>query len=71
MTLPAAERFNLDHEYRTPRFKIDATVTDKIRGKVKIIGVSDARIPWPMGRKGFHRGYMVVGALVRAGRPTA
>jgi hypothetical protein len=37
--------------YRTPRFKYDAIVTDEIRGDVKITGLSDARIPWPLAKK--------------------
>jgi hypothetical protein len=64
--LPAAARFKLDHEYRTPRFKIGATVTDEIRGKVKIVGISDARIPWPLSQHWTQRSVVVYGALERA-----
>jgi len=67
--LPAPVRFKLHFgPYRTPRLKRGAIVEDEIHGTVTIIGLSDGRIPWPIGRKGVHRVYVVFGALARAVR---
>ena len=44
--LPATIRYKLLFgQYRTPRFKVGAIAKDELRGDVKIVGVSDARIP--------------------------
>jgi hypothetical protein len=65
--LPAAIRFKLHHgPYRTPRFKFGATVKDEIRGKVKIIGISDARIPWPLAHYWARRSVVVYRGLAKA-----
>lgn len=65
-----AERFRLRFgPYRTPRFKYGARVKDARRGLVKIIGLSDAPIPWPIGAG--NRGaksLVLFGALARAVR---
>jgi hypothetical protein len=47
-----AERFRLHAHYATPGFKYGAVVQDFIRGPVRIVGLSDSRIPWPIGQKG-------------------
>jgi hypothetical protein len=58
--------------YCTPRFKYDSVVQDKVRGAVQIIGVTDAQIPWPIGRMvgltTFGASPVVYGALARAMR---
>ena len=37
--------------YRTPRFRPGRVVTDEVRDRdVVIVGVSDGRIPWPVGQ---------------------
>ncbi len=65
--LPKQIRFKLHFgPYRTPRFKIGAVVTDELRGEVKIIGLSDAPIPWPLSFHWRARSVVVYGALVRA-----
>ncbi len=46
--------------YKTPRFKIGATVTCKIRGDVEIVRMSDGRIPWPLGKRKGERGVTFV-----------
>lgn len=47
--LPAAIRYKLHFgPYKTPRFKLGAYVEDEISGEVRIVGVSDARISWPL-----------------------
>ena len=67
--LPAAIRYKLHFgRYKSPRFKLGATVEDEIRGKVRIVGVSDARIPWPLALNWRQRSVVVYGALARAMR---
>jgi hypothetical protein len=36
--------------YKTPRFKIGATINCEVRGDVEIVRISDGRIPWPLGK---------------------
>lgn len=36
--------------YKTPVFRYGATVVCEVRGEVRIVGLSDDRIPWPIGR---------------------
>lgn len=38
--------------YKTPRFKYGDIVCDESRGDVKIVGLTDAPIPWPIGARG-------------------
>ena len=46
-----ADRFRLHcGRYKTPRFRIGQTVIDAIRGEVTIVGITDGRIPWPIGK---------------------
>lgn len=54
--------------YRAPRFKYGARVLDAIRGDARIVGLSDGRIPWPIGQKGRAKSFVFYGALVRAVR---
>ena len=62
--LPAATRYKLLFgPYRTPRCKIGATAKDEIRGMVRIVGLTDACIRWPIGQQGKARGYVVYGRL--------
>ena len=64
-----AERFRLRFgPYRTPRFKYGAKVKDARRGEVKIVGLSDAPIPWPIAAKRGGKSPVLFGALVRAVR---
>jgi hypothetical protein len=41
-------------------------VTDEIRGEVKIIGISDARIPWPLAHYWAKRSVVVYRGLAKA-----
>lgn len=67
--IPKAERVRLHFgPYRAPRFNFGSVVSDEIRGDVKVVGLSDARIPWPIGRKGRAQGLVVTEGLVRAVR---
>jgi hypothetical protein len=36
--------------YAAPRFKYGQRVTDEARGEVEIVGLSDAKIPWPTAK---------------------
>jgi len=48
-----ADRFRLRFgPYRTPRFRYGKIVSCEVRGEVRIVGLSDALIPWPIGQKG-------------------
>jgi hypothetical protein len=67
--LPAAIRYKLHFgPYRTPRFKLGAIIKDEIRGEVTVVGLTDARIPWPIVKYGRFRSYAVFGGLAKAVR---
>ena len=55
-----AERFRLLGKYRTPRFRYGRKVVCAVRGELFITGMSDAPIPWPLGRRGRERPSLVV-----------
>lgn len=66
MLLPIREE--LIGQYKAPRFKIGDVVTCGMRGDVRIVGLTDAKIPWPIGQvpgKGA-RGPVVYADLERA-----
>ena len=68
-----ADRFRLCFgPYRTPRFQYGKIVWCEVRGEVRIVGLSDAPIPWPIGqtRQG-PRALVVFGALAKAVRREA
>jgi hypothetical protein len=55
--------------YRTPKFRVGDVVKCARRGDVRITGVSDAPIPWPLGQtlpKGNARSLVLYGDLVEA-----
>jgi hypothetical protein len=64
------DRFKLRFgPYHSPRCKVGGWVTCAVRGRVKVTGISDAPIPWPMTRRpeGGGRAFLiVVGDLKRA-----
>jgi hypothetical protein len=43
-----ADRFRLLSKYRTPRYRIGQKVRCQVRGKVVIVALSAAPIPWPL-----------------------
>jgi hypothetical protein len=45
-----AERFRLLGKYRTPRFRFGRKALCEIRAEVTICGMTDALIPWPIGK---------------------
>ena len=55
-----SERFRLLGKYRTPRFRIGRTVFCEVRGEMVITGMTDAPIPWPVGKKGRGRHSLIV-----------
>jgi hypothetical protein len=57
---------HLYREYRTPRFSYGSVVMDDVRGWVTIVGMTDAPIPWPIGKRGRAKSPVVYGALTRA-----
>ena len=38
--------------YITPQFRYGDVVMDAVRGEVTIVGLTDAAIPWPLGKRG-------------------
>jgi hypothetical protein len=65
--LRKADRFKLHFgPYRTPRFKYGSIVQDEIRGEVKVVGLTDGRIQWPIGLRGRRKSLVMTGALTRA-----
>jgi hypothetical protein len=64
-----SDRFTLHGTYRTSRFCLGAKVKCQVRGELTIIGVTDALIPWPLGKNGRGAHSLVVyGDLARAVR---
>jgi hypothetical protein len=53
-------------QYKTPKFRYGAIVFDEVRGDVEIVGLSDAPIPWPIGKKRNAKSLVVFKDLVRA-----
>ena len=63
-----ADRFRLLGTYRTPRFRIGQRVRCLVRGEVIITGMTDAPIPWPIGRLRQGRALVVYKGLAKAVR---
>ena len=65
----AATRYKLHFgPYHSPRMRLGAIVKDELRGKVHVVGFSDARIAWPIVLKNRSRSYGVFGSLAKAVR---
>src|SRR5690242_11040460 len=62
------DRFKLRDIYRTPPFRYGAIARCAVRGRVQIVGLSDAPIPWPVGKRGRTKALVLNGALARAVR---
>jgi transposase-like protein len=54
--------------YRTPKFKLGQRVIDIVRGEVEIVGIRDAKIPWPVGKRGRFRALILYADLAKAVR---
>jgi hypothetical protein len=46
-----ANSFPLLGTYSTPPVRMGDPAVCKVRGRVEIVGLTDARIPWPIGKK--------------------
>ncbi len=69
--LPDAERFRLIRgPYRPPRYKIGSWIVCRLRGRVKVVGMTDAPIQWPLvvDAKGGGGRIALCGDLVKAVR---
>jgi hypothetical protein len=55
-----ADRFRLLGKYRAPRFRIGQRVRCAVRGEMIITSITDAPIPWPVGRRGPGRHSLIV-----------
>jgi len=60
------DRYPLIGKYATPRFRYGKFVMCEMRGEVEIVGLTDAPIPWPIGKRGRHKAIVLYGGLVRA-----
>lgn len=61
------DRFRLHFgPYQTPRFRIGDVVCDEVRGLVTIVGLTDARIPWPIGKRGRAKTFVVFDGRAQA-----
>jgi hypothetical protein len=54
--------------YKTPRFRYGDVVLCELRGSVKIVGLTNARIPWPKCRAGRAHAIILYGDLAEAVR---
>jgi hypothetical protein len=52
--------------YRSPTCRVGSTLRCRIRGKIEVAGVTDARIPRPFGIVKGGRSLIVCGVLVKA-----
>jgi len=54
--------------YKTPRCRMGQVVRCQVRGKVTICGLTDAPIPWPIGKRGRARMLVIYKDLAKAVR---
>ena len=66
-----AGRFRLLGRYRTPRVRVGRFVRCLIRGEVEVVGLTDAPIPWPLGKTTRRPAIIVYAGLDRALRREA
>jgi hypothetical protein len=63
-----ADRFRLLDTYRTPRFRYGRQVFCELRGWVTVVGLTEAPIPWPVGKGRRMKTLILYGDLARAVR---
>lgn len=64
-----SERYRLRYgRYKTPRFRYGRKVEDAAGNEYTIVGLHDARVPWPVGKRGSVRSIVLYGDLVKAVR---
>ena len=64
----AAGRFRLLGAYKTPRFRYGRVVRCAVRGEVEVVGLHEAPVPWPVGKRGRARSLVVYKSLANAVR---
>jgi hypothetical protein len=52
--------------YTTPTFSYGDVVMCEVRGEVTLVGLTDGRVPWPIGKRGRPKSYAVIGGLADA-----
>jgi hypothetical protein len=57
--------------YGTPAFHYGDTVDCLIRGEIEVVGLTDAPVPWPVGKLGAHKSMILYADLARAVRREA
>jgi hypothetical protein len=62
----ADARGKLTREYVSPILQPGEVVTCLLRGAVQVVGMSEAPIPWPVGKMGTHRSLVLCGELAEA-----
>jgi hypothetical protein len=63
-----ADPHRLLGRYRAPRFRYGRVVRCEVRGGVEVVGLHEAPIPWPVGKKGRAKSLVVFKDLARAVR---
>lgn len=66
--MPADATRLLFGPYAAPPFEYGQVVRDEARGDVEIVGLTDARIPWPVGKIGSAKSLVVYAGLADAVR---
>jgi hypothetical protein len=66
-----ADRFHLLGTYKTPRFRYGQAAFCEVRGEVTLVGLTDAPIPWPVGKRGRALSLVVSKGLARVVRDSA
>jgi hypothetical protein len=61
-----AGRFCLLGHYQTPRCRYGQAARCVLRGEVEVVGLHDAPIPWPVGKRGRHQALIAFKDLARA-----
>ncbi len=52
--------------YKTPRFRLGQVVVDEVRGEVTIVGITDGKIPWPIGKTKRAKALVIFRGLAKA-----
>jgi hypothetical protein len=63
-----ADRFRLLGSYKAPRFRYGQAVFCELRGWVTVVGLREAPIPWPVGKRGKATTLILYADLERAVR---
>jgi hypothetical protein len=67
--MPDPDRYRLLYgPYRSPRCRVGRFLRCHVRGRVDVCRISDARIPWPVGKIAWARSLVVCGGLAQAVR---